>query len=107
MDDLISRQAAIDAVVAEVRTVDSRYLESERVIHESDAVEVLSLLSSVQPTLYGYNIEHLELIARVLQKANLPPEKVVEALTNIDRIIAIIKDEFEEALRKAVKQCTI
>ena len=107
MDDLISRQAAIDAVVAEVRTVDIRYLESERVIHESDAVEVLSLLSSVQPTLYGYNIEHLELIARVLQKANLPPEKVVEALTNIDRIIAIIKDEFEEALRKAVKQCTI
>jgi hypothetical protein len=45
-DDLISRQDAIDALIAEGRNVDSRYLESERIIHESDAVEVISLLPS-------------------------------------------------------------
>ena len=55
-------------------------------------------MESVQPTLYGYNVEHLELIARVLQKENLPPERVIEALTDIGRIVAIVKDEFEEAL---------
>lgn len=60
---------------------------------------------SAQPTLYGYNIEHLELIARVLQKEDLPPERIVEALTDIGRIVAIVKDEFEETLRKAVEQC--
>ena len=48
MDDTISRQAAIEAVIAEGRDVDSHYLESERIIHESDAVEALSMLPSVQ-----------------------------------------------------------
>ena len=63
-------------------------------------------LPSIQPTLYGYNIEHLELIARVLQKEDLPPERVVEALTDIGGIVAIVRDEFEETLRKAVEECT-
>ncbi len=62
-------------------------------------------LPSSQPTLHGYNIEHLELIARVLQKENLPPERVVEALTDMGRIVAIVRDEFEESLRKAAEQC--
>ena len=48
MDDSISRRAAIETVVAEGRAVDSRYLESERIIHESDAVEALSMLPSVR-----------------------------------------------------------
>lgn len=48
-DDLISRQAAIDALIAEGRNVDSRYLESERIIHEADAVEVISMLPSARP----------------------------------------------------------
>lgn len=47
-DDTISRQAAIEAVTAEGRNVDSHYLESERIIHESDAVEALSMLPSAQ-----------------------------------------------------------
>ena len=51
--DLISRQAAIDALLAEGRNVDSRYLESERIIHESDAVEVISLLPSIDPVKHG------------------------------------------------------
>lgn len=36
MSDPINRQAAIKAIIAEGRNVDSRYLESERIIHESD-----------------------------------------------------------------------
>ena len=47
--DIISRQAAIDALIAGGRNVDSRYLESERIIHEADAVEVISMLPSAQP----------------------------------------------------------
>lgn len=49
MDDLISRQEAIDALILEGRNVDSRYLESERIIHEGDAIEAISMLSSAQP----------------------------------------------------------
>lgn len=65
------------------------------------------VLPSAQPTLCGYNIEHLILIANVLRKENLPPERVVEALTDIGRIVSIVKDEFEESLRKAVEQCKV
>lgn len=74
-----------------------------------DRVEYRAIeeLPSVEPTLYGYNIKHLDLIARILQKEDLPPERVVEALTDIGRIVEIVKDEYEEALRKAVEQCTI
>lgn len=82
-DDLISRQAAIDALIAEGRNVDSRYLESERIIHESDAVEAISLLSPAQQEqqwipiktrpmteeerqyyseMYGYDIEYEEAV---------------------------------------------
>ena len=68
---------------------------------------MLRALPSAQPTLCGYNIEHLILIANVLRKENLPPERVAEALTDIGRIVSIVKDEFEESLRKAVEQCKV
>lgn len=64
-------------------------------------------LPSAQTTLYGYNIEHLKLIAEVLRKENLSPERVVEALTDIGRIASIVRAEFEEELKKAVERCMI
>lgn len=70
-------------------------------------IDAVNMQPTVQPTLCGYNIEHLILIANVLRKENLPPERVVEALTDIGRIVSIVKDEFEESLRKAVEQCKV
>ena len=98
-DDVISRQAAIDSIC---RTVCDN---PEICVSPCDEVKILRNMPSAQPTLYGYNIEHLELIARVLQKEDLPPERVVEVLADVGKIVAIVKDEFEEALRKAVEQC--
>lgn len=115
MKDPIERQDAIDAVefgITYAKAFDVNTGESKELFKEGNdalkkAAERLKELPPAQPTLYGYNIEHLELIARVLQKEDLPPERIVEALTDIGRIVAIVKDEFEEALRKAVEQCTI
>ena len=114
--DTISRTAAIDALekVEELfpwrvpgnRDSYDRYNEAWNDAIGRAEIEIEEL-PSAQPTLHGYNIEHLELIARVLQKEDLPPERIVEALTDIGRIVAIVKDEFEEALRKAVEQCTM
>lgn len=70
-------------------------------------IDAVNMQPTAQPTLCGYNIEHLILIANVLRKENLPPERVVEALTDIGRIVSIVKDEFEESLRKAVEQCKV
>ena len=62
---------------------------------------------SAQPTLNGYDVEHLILIAKLLEKENLPPERVSDALYDISRVVDIAMEEFKETLREAVKQCTI
>ena len=67
MNDLISRQAAIDAHCE---------LCGDRGKCNCDIcpdVEVFQLLPSAQQTLGGYNVEHLVLIAKLLEKENLPP----------------------------------
>ena len=99
--DVISRQAAINLLKKWAGGY--QYIETDAEL----AIKEFQELPSAQPTLYGYSIEHLELIARVLQKENLPPGRVVEALTDIARIVAIVRDEFAETLRKAVDQCSI
>jgi len=99
MSDLISRQEAVKEV-KELFEMGDCYCDKFSI------VGMLNSLPSVQPTLHGYNIEHLEMIARVLQKEDLPPERIVEALTDMSRIVAIVKDEFEEILRRAMDQWT-
>jgi len=47
--DLIDRQAAIDALLEEVRLVDGYYVENDEVIDKDDAVEAMRLLPSAQP----------------------------------------------------------
>lgn len=80
--------------------------DNKEIQKELDKVfDRINELPSAQPTLYGYNIEHLVLIARVLQKENFPPERITEMLTDIGRFVAIVIDEYEESLRKAVEQC--
>lgn len=102
--DMISRKAAIEAINY-ICPVDTEY--DCILLDKGDVRCVLSDLPSVQPTLYGYDIEHLILIADVLRKENLPPERVANALTDIGRIVSIVSDEFEESLRKAVEQWKI
>ena len=105
INDYIRRQAAIDTLRMDISIIPfAKAREYVRATIE-EIYNRLEALPSVQPTLYGYNIEHLYLIARVLQKENLPPERVVEALADIGRIVEIVRDEFEESLRKAVEQC--
>ena len=48
MKDTVYRDDVINALIAEGRNVDSRYLESERIIHESDAVEAIAMLPSAR-----------------------------------------------------------
>lgn len=104
MNDLISRQAAIDAIY---KCTDIYVTNLPPMIDKAEAYKAISDLPSAQPTLYGYDIKHLMLIAEVLRKENLPPERVTEALMDIGRIVSIVSDEFEESLREAMKQCKI
>lgn len=95
MSDLIDRQAAIGRIESEYRKWGDEY----------DVRQILGDLEdmpSAQAMLYGYPVEHLVLIATVLRKENLPPERIAELLMDIGRIVAMVRDEFEDTLRKAV-----
>ena len=49
VSDMISRKAAIDALLEEVRLVDGYYVENDEVIDKGDAIEAIRLLSSAEP----------------------------------------------------------
>ena len=93
MRDSIDRQAAIDAVSRGCQELRGVFARCEKNLNE---------LPSAQAMLYGYPVEHLVLIATVLRKENLPPERIAELLMDIGRIVTMVRDEFEDTLRKAV-----
>ena len=102
MSDLIDRQAAIEAIESITSSMSVCINKDE--CHgmkrmQRQAVNELANIPSAQPTLYRYDIEYLEVIADVLRKENLSPERIAEWLMDIDRIIAIVRDEFAETLR--------
>ena len=107
-NDSISRQAAIGALKGlptwwadEGGHYSVPQPPMVALLDPEDAISAIENLQPSDPTLYGYKIEHLSVIAEVLQKEGLPPDRVVEALTDIGRIISIVIDEFEESLRQA------
>jgi hypothetical protein len=111
VDDMVSRQKAIDALKGlptwwadEGGYYGGAQPPMVALLDPEDAVSAIENLPSAQQTLCGYDIEHLMLIADVLRKENLPPERVTEALTDIGRIVSMVRDEFEETLRKSVEQ---
>lgn len=93
-NDLISRQAAIDEF----------YKCPNGTWTTLDVMNRLSNQPSAQPTLYGYKIEHLAMIARVMEKEGVSPEKAVETFQDIVGIVQMIADEQKEIFRKAVEQ---
>lgn len=93
MDDLISRQAAIDVMLM---AIDDDW-------DPDYATDRMDEIPSAQPTLYGYNIEPLALIARVMQKKGVTPEKAVDIFQDIVGIVQMYTDEQKENHKKAVE----
>ena len=60
-------------------------------------------VSSVEPTFYGYPIEHLVKIARVMAKASYTPEEVTRMLQNAGEIAKLVHDEMVKMLKECVE----
>lgn len=97
-DVLISKRMVLDAMCDNCDTV-----ESSCPHYPCGRYWAVEKLPVVNQTLYGYRIAQLAIIATILNKEGLPPERVSEALTDVERIIAMVRDEFEEALTKIVQ----
>lgn len=133
MDDLIKRADAIDALDDEIiitgvdnaKAVQQYIHRVSMKLHDlpsaqpepSDVARDIAtiienekdmrvvLRNSEQTTLYGYDIQHLAIIASILERENLSPENVGEILRDASRIYTIVRDEAVKDFNEAVRNC--
>ena len=99
MNDLISRQAAIDTA----DRADYTGLAIEDVKRVTDeVVKEIKQLPFAQPTLYGYNIEHLAYIARVMEKEGITAEVAVNTFLDVGHAVKMILDEARETAEREI-----
>ena len=109
MSDLISRQAAIDALAKampplttpdgcgefdhEIQIADEAFMDAMRIINDLPSVP-----------LYGYKIEHLAYIAAVMEKEGVTAEYAVKTFDNISRAVKMTVDEIQEKIEKVLNE---
>lgn len=64
----------------------------------------VNLQPTVEPTLYGYKIEHLALIARVMEKDGVTPEIAVQIFTDVQTIALKVLDEINGIIERTFEQ---
>lgn len=103
MSDLIDRQAAIDHWRSIIDATDGgdRY-DMGFVDGLEFCISDLSTMPSAQPTLYGYEIEHLAYIARVMQKEGVTAEYAVRTFGDMSRALRMIIEELQEKVEKSL-----
>lgn len=107
MSDLISRQALTNALTNWQMEYAEKDKDVERFETLGAVIELVEQLPTIEPTLYGYNVELLAMIAAVMAKKGVTPEKAVDAFKDIVAIVQMIMDEQKEIIKKAVEQWTI
>lgn len=89
MYDLISRQALL------------RDIEQ---YHVSDGLfqHWVEIQQPVEPTLYGYTIELLAYIARVMEKEGITAEQAVNSFDDLRMAVRLITEELQQKVEEAV-----
>lgn len=105
MNDLINRQAAIDAIenITSSMSVCINIDECHGMKRmQNEAAKMIRDLPSVQPTLYGYKIEHLAYIARVMEKEGITADQAVRTFDDMNRAIKMIIDETQQKVEETL-----
>ena len=97
MNDLISRQAAM-AFPLSWEHRDKEHGSDEFISGVECYRDYIENLPSAQPTLYGYRIEHLAYIARVMEKEGVTAEYAVRTFDDVGRMVKMILEEAHEVV---------
>ena len=97
-EDTISRKEAIDGFYEMAS-------DTDHLCTVGDYISFLESLSSAQPTLYGYKIEHLAYIARVMEKEGITAEYAVKTFDDIKRAVKMILDETQQKAEEILNGC--
>ena len=102
MADLIDRQAAIDRF-ENLSYADWNQRTSTTWANAfSECADMIRDFPSAQPTLYGYRIEHLAYIARIMEKEGVTAEYAIRTFDDIKRAIKMIMDETRELVERSI-----
>lgn len=104
MDDLISRKETIEAFEKELTVGESKgnYVTICSAVTYEGAKQILESLPPAQPTLYGYKIEYLAYIARVMEKEGVTADYAVRTFDDMSRAIKMIIDEMQQKVEEAL-----
>lgn len=94
MNDLISRNWLMECVNEGWIKFDTEKDEN-RFIHL-----VRDIAPTAQPTIYGYSVEFLKILAITMQRNNLTPEEAVYIMNDMQCVAEMIHKEDEEMLKK-------
>lgn len=100
--DLISRQAAIDMFQRQAYDDWNQGTGTTWANAFSEAADMIENLPSAEPTLYGYKIEHLAYIARVMQKEGITAEQAVNAFDDLGMAVRLITEEAQQKIEEAI-----
>ena len=95
MDDLISRQATIEALEAHIRSAEEPYMLSDADKAFNWALRVAMSCVDGQPdaTIKGYDPEHLALIAQVMTQSGVSAERAVKGFDDMIRVVDMVLAE--------------
>ena len=101
--DIVSRQAAIDTLTDEniIEHLDSVY-DSELHRFKRATERIIAQLPPAQPPLYGYKIELLAYIARVMEKEGITAEQAVNSFDDLSMAVRLIIEEIQQKVEEAV-----
>ena len=93
--DLIYKQSAINATWFE-----PVYRDPLNVL--SEVRDRIESLPSAEPALYGYKIEHLAYIAKVMEKEGVTAEYAVRTFDDISRAVKMVLDEAQRKVEEVL-----
>lgn len=116
MNNLISRETALRAIeeicfaLWEIDIPHStcpEYIEHHKQVQRVMAIaekwgQELRDAPDAGPTLYGYKIEHLVYIARVMGKEGITAEDVARAINDIGLAVSMARDEIWQKMEEAI-----
>lgn len=114
----MTRLIDADRLTDAIDEIDWYHLNNGKMVHgansdidqpwykSDDIYKAIKDAPTVEPTLYGYKIEHLALIARVMQKDGVTPERAVQTFKDVQTIALKVIDEISGAIERAFEQVT-
>jgi len=112
----MTRLIDADRLTDVVDEIDWYHLHDGRMVHgansdidqpwykSDDIYKAIKDAPTVEPTLYGYKIEHLALIARVMEKDGVTPEQAVQVFKDVQTVALKVIDEISGAVERAFEQ---